>query len=134
MDAEGVGLGMFFNEQRTFSEWRNSDFAQVQGQTCQDCHMPAIGDAAGCKEFVTLNLAHATGGRLHQLVGANVGTMKALRELYGAAGAMEVDDFFVPGTGTDFLSALPELRKYYRNGGVLFLPGEYIYIYIFICT
>jgi MYXO-CTERM domain-containing protein len=94
VDAEGIGMGTPFNEQRTYSEWLNSSFAGSGGQSCQDCHMPAIEDAVGCKEFATLGESHAQGGRLHQLVGANVGAMRALRSLYGSEGTLEIDDFF----------------------------------------
>lgn len=94
VDAQGDGMGVGFNEQRTYSEWANSEFADPGGDTCQDCHMPAIVDAVGCKEFTPLGIAHEQGGRTHQLVGANVGVMRALQVAWGSAGAMEVDDFF----------------------------------------
>ncbi|MCH9686581.1 MAG: cytochrome c family protein [Deltaproteobacteria bacterium] len=72
VDAQGVGLGVGFNEQRTYSEWAASAYA-VQGDgfaSCQSCHMPAVADAPGCRDNVNV-YAHAQGARRHDLLGAN---------------------------------------------------------------
>lgn len=96
VDENGVGMGFAFNEQRTYSEWVNSDVSGAA--TCQDCHLPAIEDAAGCASFSTQGLAHATGARRHDLVGANRFMLDVLARLYGDAGTGEVADGFFDHT------------------------------------
>ncbi|MEM6994030.1 MAG: multiheme c-type cytochrome [Myxococcota bacterium] len=73
VDEDGVGLGALFNEQRTYSEWANSEFAVAGADfaSCQDCHMPAVQDMAGCRDHIMEGHAHAEGGRRHDLLGAN---------------------------------------------------------------
>jgi MYXO-CTERM domain-containing protein len=94
VDDRGVGLGVVFNEQRTYAEWLGSDFAEPgpDQRSCQDCHMPAIPTPTiGCNMFA--GAPHASGGRRHVLVGANVGGMKLVESLYGDAGTGEVADW-----------------------------------------
>lgn len=71
VDARGIGMGVRFNEQRTYSEWLGSDFARPgpDYRSCQDCHMPALRDAAGCLKFYENDppTMHATGARTHDL-------------------------------------------------------------------
>lgn len=96
VDSEGKSLGVQFGEQRTYSEWKNSDYA-VDGagfKSCQDCHMPAVENVAGCAEFNTQAIVHATGGRRHDLAGANRRMVEVLKGLYGAAGDQTFDDVF----------------------------------------
>ena len=89
VDDDGVIVHAGFNEQRTYSEWLGSAFA-VQGddfRSCQDCHMPAVDDAAGCGPFYEEQdpaLLHPTGARRHELLGANRVMLEILRDLYGA--------------------------------------------------
>jgi hypothetical protein len=94
VDDRGVGLGVPFNEQRTYSEWLASDFAIPGGPefaSCQDCHMPVIdGSILGCNMFA--GQPHPDGGRRHVLVGANATTLRVLKSLYGSAGTDEVAD------------------------------------------
>ncbi|MCA9697379.1 MAG: hypothetical protein KC431_07630 [Myxococcales bacterium] len=94
LDDQGVGLGVPFNEQRTYSEWLGSAYAEQGGAdaaSCQDCHLPAIeGSILGCNMFA--GMPHPGGGRRHVLVGANVGALQVLKSLYGSAGTDEVDD------------------------------------------
>jgi MYXO-CTERM domain-containing protein len=93
LDDDGVGLGVSFNEQRTYSEWLGSDFA-VEGagfRSCQDCHMPAVTDAPGCFDNANAGVVHATGGRRHDLVGANRFMTELLRDIYGTD---EIADFY----------------------------------------
>ncbi len=97
LDDDGVGLGIMFNEQRTYSEWLNSDYAEPgpQARTCQDCHMPAVEDVAGCGTFSGQGKTHPTGGRRHELVGANRFVTELLAQEYGGMGMGMVDpDFF----------------------------------------
>jgi hypothetical protein len=95
LDDAGNPTGMLFNEQRTYSEWAGSAFAQ-QGdgfRSCQDCHMPAVADVPGCQDRVN-QTSHPTGGRRHDLVGANRFMVELLRAEYGNDGAGIINDFF----------------------------------------
>jgi len=96
LDDDGVGLGIQFGEQRTYSEWLASDFA-IAGddfRSCQDCHMPAVADMPGCFDNVNAGLSHPEGGRRHDLAGANRFMLELLRGVYGSAGSDEIPDFF----------------------------------------
>jgi hypothetical protein len=93
VDDRGVGLGVSFNEQRTYSEWLASDYAEQGPEfaSCQDCHVPVIeGSILGCNMFA--GMPHDGGGRRHVLVGANATTLRVLKSLYGSAGTGEVAD------------------------------------------
>jgi len=94
LDADGVGLGVPFNEQRTYSEWLRSAYADPNASefaSCQTCHMPAItAPIAGCNMFA--GPLHESGGTRHVLVGANATTLRVLKSLYGGAGTGEIAD------------------------------------------
>jgi len=95
VDANGVGLGIGFGEQRTYSEWLGSAFSDPQdpnAQTCQDCHMPALDDVAGCDGFSLANNTHPTGGRRHDLTGANIPIIDLLQKLYGKSSGGPLED------------------------------------------
>ncbi len=98
VDENGVGLGIGFGEQRTYSEWRNSAFADLQSphaQTCADCHLPALDDVAGCDGFSLAGNTHPDGGRRHDLAGANLAVLHLLQQVYGkSAGGMIEDAIF----------------------------------------
>ncbi len=96
VDAEGQGMGVPFNEQRTYSEWLGSAYGPggSDPQSCQHCHMPAVSDVAGCGKYASEGLLHATGGRRHDLGGGNRFMIEVLRSLYGNRGTGEVDDSF----------------------------------------
>lgn len=97
VDDQGQPLGHKFNEQRTYSEWQNSAYA-AQGEgfkSCQDCHMPAVENVAGCAEFNSQDIVHATGGRRHDLAGANRRMVEILKALYGDAGTGDIPDSFL---------------------------------------
>lgn len=94
VDDRGVGLGVPFNEQRTYGEWLGSVYAQdgAEQRSCIDCHMPPIDNLTlGCNMFA--GAPHESGGRRHVLVGANVGAMAVNQLLYGDAGSGEVEDW-----------------------------------------
>ena len=95
VNEAGVGLGMNFNEQRTYSEWVNSAYSQPGPgfQSCQDCHMPEVANMSGCTAHLN-QFTHATGGRRHDLVGANRFMVGLLRDEYGSAGANLIADFY----------------------------------------
>ncbi len=96
VDDDGNGLGFAFNEQRTYSEWLGSAFA-LPGEgfrSCQDCHMAAMTEMPGCFENANAGITHATGGRRHDLAGANRFVLELLKGIYGTAGTDEIPDFF----------------------------------------
>jgi len=72
VDERGVGLGVGFNEQRTYSEWAGSAYASEgpEFRSCQGCHMPEVSDAPGCRDNVNVH-SHPEGARRHDLLGAN---------------------------------------------------------------
>jgi len=96
VDAQGQGMGVPFNEQRTYSEWLGSAYGPGgdDPQSCQECHMPAVEDVAGCGKYASEGLLHPTGGRRHDLGGGNRFMIEVLRSLYGNRGTGEVDDVF----------------------------------------
>ena len=95
VDEQGNGLGIPFGEQRTYSEWVNSAFADAQGEfrSCQDCHMPALDNVAGCSMWAGVQ-THPSGGRRHDLVGANRFVLELLRDLYGESGEGIIADVY----------------------------------------
>lgn len=95
VDDDGNGLGVPFNEQRTYSEWLRSDYAEPGDgfRSCQDCHMPAVEDMPGCTAHVNME-SHPTGGRRHDLVGANRFMIELLRAEYGSMGSNDIADLF----------------------------------------
>jgi hypothetical protein len=99
LDDDGNPTGMQFNEQRTYSEWAGSAFAQQDEgfRACQDCHMPAVTDVPGCLDRVD-ETSHPTGGRRHDLVGANRFMVELLRAEYGNDGTGVINDFFFQQT------------------------------------
>ena len=56
--------------------------------------MPAVADVAGCAELDAQGDVHATGGRRHDLAGANRRMVELLKQMYGDAGEQAVDDVF----------------------------------------
>jgi hypothetical protein len=96
VDAGGNSLGVPFGEQRTYSEWLGSEFAKEGPgfKSCQDCHMPAVADVAGCAELESQGERHVSGGRRHDLAGANRRMVELLKQVYGDAGEKAVADVF----------------------------------------
>ncbi len=96
VDARGEPMGALFNEQRTYSEWLGSAYGPGgdEPKSCQDCHMPAVADVAGCGKNASEGVLHASGGRRHDLAGGNRFMIDVLRQLYGDAGTAEVKDVF----------------------------------------
>ena len=97
VDIDGKPLGVKFNEQRTYSEWLASAYAAPgpEQKSCLDCHMPAVADVAGCAEFNSQDIVHATGGRRHDLAGANRRMLEILKAVYGDAGSGDIPDSFL---------------------------------------
>lgn len=104
IDSAGLDTGIAFPLERSFSEWRASEFADIvfvdgfafeepqndlqrYGQTCQTCHMPVSQDptAMACQQ----NDPGSRSGRLpqHLFVGANTWVLDLIKNLYaGPAG------------------------------------------------
>jgi MYXO-CTERM domain-containing protein len=108
VDDDGVGLGMPFNEQRTYAEWLASDYAEPGDgfRSCQDCHMPAVADMPGCTQHVNLQ-SHPVGGRRHDLVGANRFMVELLRSEFGSSGTNDIADLFFNTTLDNMDAFLP---------------------------
>jgi MYXO-CTERM domain-containing protein len=82
VDDQGVGMGVDFNEQRTYSEWLGSAYAQPgeDFRSCQDCHMALVeAPAAGCLEYESLGYYQA-GARRHLLLGANAQALRIIAD------------------------------------------------------
>ncbi|MEM7157919.1 MAG: hypothetical protein AAF799_34075 [Myxococcota bacterium] len=141
VDDRGVGLGVNFNEQRTYSEWANSAYAQpgANAASCQDCHMPAIEDAPGCRDYVNV-YAHREGGRRHDLLGANRFMIELMAEEAGVFDAVafnhslaQLDEFVQTSASIDVSApkeihlgdGLPELRVQVTNETGHKLPSGY---------
>ncbi|MEZ4452903.1 MAG: MYXO-CTERM sorting domain-containing protein [Nannocystaceae bacterium] len=94
--ADGQPIGGLFPEQRTYREWLLSDYGPDGGdpKTCQDCHMPAVADVAGCAMYSSEGVLHEAGGRRHDLGGGNRFMIDVLRSLFGDGGSGEVPDVF----------------------------------------
>jgi hypothetical protein len=121
VDAQGQVIATGFNEQRTYSEWLGSAFAEngPDARSCQDCHMPAIAEVAGCDGFNLAKQTHATGGRLHDLVGLNLPVMNLVQALYGKDQGGTIDDPYF-----DLSRARAEaLRDQAASLAVLFPPA-----------
>lgn len=96
VDDEGNPMGTMFNEQRTYSEWANSAYGASGGEnfrSCQDCHMPPVEDKPGCQAHVN-QFTHDTGGRRHDLAGANRFMVELLKSEYGDMGENLIPDSF----------------------------------------
>lgn len=95
VDDDGAGLGVSFNEQRTYSEWVNSAYSQPGENfaSCQDCHMTPVADKPGCSDHVNV-YTHAEGGSRHDFNGANRFMLELLREEYGDNGLAEVASIY----------------------------------------
>jgi len=108
VDDDGVGLGVPFNEQRTYREWLNSDFAEPgpSEASCQDCHMPEVEDMSGCVQHVN-QFSHAEGGRKHDLVGANRFMVELIKSEYGLAGSNQINDLYYDTTLDSMDAFLP---------------------------
>ncbi len=81
VDDDGNSLGTPFNEQRTYSEWARSAYAQEGDdfRSCVDCHMPEVPDSAACGPYNNL-YQHPEGNRRHELLGANRFMLTLLQE------------------------------------------------------
>lgn len=93
VDAQGTVIGPGFPEQRTYTEWKQSAFAQAgtpEFRSCQDCHMQAVDNVAGSRVMDREGMTHAKGGRRHQFAGVNVPMLQFLNEKLGDNGSRRV--------------------------------------------
>ena len=79
-----------FPVERTYSEWKNSDYgdpANADFKTCQDCHMPAQANLASCSQGGT-NSTYGAYGKVrsalskHEFVGGNAWIPQILKQMY----------------------------------------------------
>jgi hypothetical protein len=80
-DLSGNLTGNHFVEQATYHEWLNSEFnteTNVNGRTCQSCHIPRIDDAVRLSNGPPFGLYRSPFGK-HELVGGNVFMLKLLK-------------------------------------------------------
>lgn len=99
--ADGTDTGIPMPLERTFTEWRNSDFADVvfrnrmgddfdftpqlaRGATCQDCHMANSPDPLAQACNLTEPGSRAGDLPVHEFVGANTWVPAIIRDLYAA--------------------------------------------------
>lgn len=95
VDDDGVGMGIPFNEQRTYAEWEGSAYAQFNDdfRSCQDCHMTPVDDKPGCTNHLN-QFNHPTGGARHDFNGANRFMLELLKREFGDKGSAQVSDIF----------------------------------------
>lgn len=81
--ANGTDTGLPFPIERTFSEWRQSQYAQEPQQTCQACHMPMSEDpnASAC---VFTGFPNRSGNlAVHAFAGGNTWVPGIIKGQYG---------------------------------------------------
>ena len=105
---DGTDSGIPMPIERTFTEWRSSDYADLifrnrmgddfdfdpqlaRGATCQDCHMATSGDPAARACNMHDDGARAGDLSVHEFVGANTWVPAIIRGEYGA-GLSGVED------------------------------------------
>lgn len=82
--ADGSDSGRPFPIERTFSEWRQSRYAQAPQTTCQDCHMPASADP-GAIACILDGYPNRSGALpVHEFVGGNTWIPQIIKGEYGA--------------------------------------------------
>jgi hypothetical protein len=84
--ADGTDTGHPFPIERTFSEWRQSQYAQAGGQTCQGCHMPVSDDpdATACALGGYPNRSGSLA--VHAFVGGNTWVPRIISGEFGDTG------------------------------------------------
>jgi hypothetical protein len=99
--ADGTDTGIPFPIERTYSEWRNSDFGDTlfvdgfahaepagdqarYGDTCQSCHMRQATDPAARASVLRPPGSRFGDMGVHELAGANVWMLGVIRTLYGS--------------------------------------------------
>ncbi|HWA93250.1 MAG TPA: hypothetical protein VG844_01515 [Terracidiphilus sp.] len=101
LGADGKPAGKF-PEQMVYLEWQHSDYNEKQ--TCQSCHMPAVGDPA---PVATLGSPMHNDVRLHTFTGANFFMQAVLNEHH--------DELSVTATPTDFTKAIDDTRVFLQS-------------------
>lgn len=101
-NAAGVDTGIAFPIERTYSEWRGSDFGDLifrdalgdavqgtpvlaSGRTCQGCHMPNSTDSLARACIFDVGGARTGDLATHQFAGGNTWVPRILSGQYGAA-------------------------------------------------
>lgn len=82
--GDGSDSGRPFPIERTFSEWRQSRYAQAPQVSCQDCHMP-VSEDPGALACVLDNYPNRSGALpVHEFVGGNSWIPPIIKGEFGA--------------------------------------------------
>jgi hypothetical protein len=101
LDAAGKPAGRF-PEQMVYLEWQHSSYNGKQ--TCQQCHMPAVGEPA---PIATLGSPMHPDVRFHTFIGANFFMQAVLGEHH--------DDLAVDASPTELNAAAAETRTFLQS-------------------
>lgn len=101
LDANGKAIGKF-PEQMVYLEWQHSDYNEKQ--SCQSCHMPAVGDPA---PVATLGSPMHDDVREHSFVGANFFMQGVFSEHH--------DELSVLATPADLTRAANDTRVFLQS-------------------
>ena len=93
VDSDGNFTGDQFVEQATYHEWLNSSYSSPEGERCQDCHMPSLGNTP-----VQIAAGYDTPPRLpfllHSFAGANTLMLKLMKANKDSLGIAATDEQF----------------------------------------
>jgi hypothetical protein len=108
--ATGVDTGLAFPLDRTYSEWKASDFSDTVfrdgvensgpstglafGETCQACHMPSSSQSTARACSLTAPGTRTNNLPVHEFAGANVFMLTVLKNLYGGPSGLDREEAF----------------------------------------
>jgi hypothetical protein len=102
IDEAGVDTGLAMPVERTYAEWKSSLFSDliytdgfggdtistypnlVQGQNCQDCHMPNSSHPGTRASWYTSQGSRVDNLKIHEFAGGNSWMPQVLKDTYGA--------------------------------------------------
>ncbi len=107
---DGTNTGRAFPLDRTYSEWKNSSYADVllrdglentgpsfgraYGDTCQSCHMPVSTQSTARACSLTSPGTRTNNLPAHEFVGANAFMVNVIKQLYGSASGLDREAAF----------------------------------------
>jgi hypothetical protein len=107
---DGTNTGRAFPLDRTYSEWKNSSYADVllrdglentgpssgraYGETCQSCHMPVSTQATARACSLTSPGTRTNNLPIHEFVGANAFMVNVIKQLYGSTAGLDREAAF----------------------------------------
>ena len=111
---DDMNVAGYFPEQTPFLEWLNSDY-EKNGQSCQSCHMPRIGEAMKISTLPP-NLSNVRSEVWeHEFVGANVFMLNILKN--------NIDELGLNATSAEFDSTI--FRTENKLGSAVEMSTEY---------